>query len=241
MGLIEQSLGPETILINHTHPDGSMWPSSSDMKLLENLKTWLTPKCVGNYSYRKRKYSAFWCKWSKGVVGDVVMDINKYSYLWENHDNVLVKTTMGYSIVNKRELTMFCLENEKIEEEIIKKMLQNGNPIYASIKDLKDNGSPMNIVGLLWKAEEFPVKRYKISIKWSENVPLIIQIKNLKNVFPVVKVKSNQELLEIAKTYDTWQFDIAYLDLAGKNELLKRGKEKQLAIIIEPDDLKDSF
>lgn len=169
------------------------------------------------------------------------MDISKYSHLWENYDNVLVKTKLGYSIVDKVKFTMIAIENEKIEAEIIRKMLQNGNPIYESIKVLKENGNPINIVGSPSEADDFPVKRYKLSIQWSKNTPIVAQVKKLKIAFPVVNVKSNQELLKIAKNQERWHFDTVYLDSVKKNEILQCGKEKQLNIVIEPDDLKESF
>lgn len=169
------------------------------------------------------------------------MDIRKYSYLWKNYDNVLVKTRLGYSIVDKVKFTMLAIKNEKIEAEIIKKMLQNGNPIYESIKVLKENGSPINIVGQPSDPEDFPVKRYKLSIQWSKSTPIVAQVKNLKIAFPVVNVKSNYELLKIAKNHERWHFDTVYLDSVKKDELLQCGKEKQLNIIIEPDDLTESF
>ena len=62
------------------------------------------------------------------------MDSNRYSYLWENNDNVLVKSKYGYSIVDRKKCKMFLIENEKIEAEIIQNMLRNGRPIYKSIE-----------------------------------------------------------------------------------------------------------
>ena len=120
-------------------------------------------------------------------------------------------------------------------------MLQNGNPIYASIEDLKNNCNPVNIIGRPSEAEDFSIKRYKLSIQWSKSIPLYIQIKNLKIAFPVIKSISNQELLKRAKDCNRWHFDTVYLDEIKKNEILKTVKERQLNIIIELDDLKDIF
>lgn len=136
---------------------------------------------------------------------------------------------------------MLVIENEKLAAEIIRKMLQNGNPIYESINVLVDYGDPINWVGKPSEIEEFPIRRYKISIQWSKSKSLIEQIKNLKVAFPIVKIKSNQELLEIAKTQDQWHFDTVYLDSLKKDELIHMGKDKQLNIIIETDNLKESF
>lgn len=43
---IALSLSPEAILINHTHPGGTAWPSSQDLKLLESLKNLGTPQNI---------------------------------------------------------------------------------------------------------------------------------------------------------------------------------------------------
>ena len=129
----------------------------------------------------------------------------------------------------------------RLKAKSLKKMLQNGNPIYASIEDLKNNCNPVNIIGRPSEAEDFSIKRYKLSIQWSKSIPLYIQIKNLKIAFPVIKSISNQELLKRAKDCNRWHFDTVYLDEIKKNEILKTVKERQLNIIIELDDLKDIF
>lgn len=169
------------------------------------------------------------------------MDSNRYSYLWENNDNVLVKSKYGYSIVDRKKCKMFLIENEKIEAEIIQNMLRNGRPIYKSIEELKNNASPINIIGQPSEHEDFSIKRYKLSVRWLKNIPLSIQIKNLKVAFPIVNTISNQELLNIAKNYEEWCFDTVYLDKFERNKLLKIGQEKQLKIIIQLDDLKEFF
>lgn len=43
---IAPSLSPDAILINHTHPGGTAWPSSQDMNLLEELKRLGSPQNV---------------------------------------------------------------------------------------------------------------------------------------------------------------------------------------------------
>lgn len=172
---------------------------------------------------------------------DEIWDADKYCYLWQDFDNVLVKSKFGYSIIDKKELKIFVIENEKIESEIIKNMLHNGNPIYETIEDLMNNCSPVNIIGQPSEAEDFLVKRYKLGIQWSKSTPLHIQIKNLKIVFPVVRSMPNQELLKRAKDCDKWYFDTVYLDENKKNDLLQTAKDRQLNIVIELDDLKETF
>jgi len=171
------------------------------------------------------------------------MDIDKYSYLWEqgNYDNVLIKGNLGYTIFNKVKNSFLIMENEVLSKQVIDRMLQNGNPIYESITDLKDNCNPINIIGQPSKAEDFSIKRYKLSIQWSKNSSLITQVKNLKDAFSIVKDKSNQELLEIARKYGKWHFDTLYLDKGKMDEILYLGKESGLDIILEYDDLKEIF
>ena len=120
-------------------------------------------------------------------------------------------------------------------------MLQNGNPIYASIDNLKNNCSPVNIIGQPSEAEDFSIKRYKLFIQWSKSIPLCVQIKSLKMVFPVVRAISDQGLLKRAKDCDKWHFDTVYLDEIKKNEILQTAKDRQLNIVIELDDLKEIF
>lgn len=171
------------------------------------------------------------------------MNINDYGYLWDKgcYDNVLIKGNLGYIIFNRVNNSLIAIENEVLSRQIINKMLENGNPIYESIQNLMCNNKPINIVGQPSKPEEFPIKRYKLSIKWSREISLVVQVKKLKDVFPVVKDKSNQELLEIAKKYEIWHFDTLYLDKDRTKEIQRLGKESQLDIILDYDDLKEVF
>lgn len=63
------------------------------------------------------------------------MGIENYSYLWNEMkmDFVLVKSNLGYSIVNKKEQSMLLISDEELEKKIIYKMLENGNMIYDDI------------------------------------------------------------------------------------------------------------
>ena len=56
------------------------------------------------------------------------MSIENYSYLWdqERTDFVLVKTELGYSIVDKMKQSVLLIEDETLEQNIIGKMLENG-------------------------------------------------------------------------------------------------------------------
>ena len=100
-------------------------------------------------------------------------------------------------------------------------MLHSGNPIYETIEDLKNNCRPVNIIGQPSEAEDFSIKRYKLSIQWSKSISLYIQIRNLKIVFPVIKSIPNQELLKRAKDCNKWHFDTEYL-----NEIKKMNSYK---------------
>ncbi len=63
------------------------------------------------------------------------MCIENYSYLWneKKKDFVLVKTDLGYGIVDKREHSVLLMEDEELEQRIISKMLKNGNKVYEDI------------------------------------------------------------------------------------------------------------
>lgn len=63
------------------------------------------------------------------------MCIENYSYLWieKKEDSVLVKTDLGYGIVDKREHSVLLMEDEELEQRIISKMLKNGNKVYEDI------------------------------------------------------------------------------------------------------------
>lgn len=63
------------------------------------------------------------------------MCIENYSYLWneKREDSVLVKTDLGYGIVDKKEHSVLLMEDEELEQRIIRKMLKNGNKVYDDI------------------------------------------------------------------------------------------------------------
>lgn len=219
-------------------PDGG----TADMRLLETLKNIGSHHNVSGIIPIGRRLLYFMIKTEKrDDLRDEIWDVDKYCYLWQDFNNVLVKSNFGYSIIDKKKFKIFVIENEKIESGIIKNMLHNGNPIYETIEDLKNNCSPVNIIGQPSEAEDFLIKRYKLSIQWSKSIPLYFQIRNLKMVFPVVKSIPNQELLKRAKDCNKWHFDTAYLDEIKKNELLQTAKDRQLNIVIELDDLKEIF
>ena len=129
------------------------------------------------------------------------MDITQYMYLWTNekYDYVLVKGTIGSGIINRFTNKMLLIEDEKLENEIINRMLQRGVPVYNSYEDLANKFAPINIVGQPSLPDDFPVKRYKVSIGWSEETPLVVQMKEFKKVFLRSRSQSNQELLDIAR------------------------------------------
>lgn len=171
------------------------------------------------------------------------MDINQYKYLWtsEKYDYVLVKAALGYSIINRLTNGFFLIEDEKLENEIINQMLQRGVPIYNSHKDLENKCAPINDVGQPFLPDDFPVKRYKVGIEWSEETPLVAQVKEFKKVFWRRDSKSNQELLDIARNSTKWQFDILYLDESQKAEMESLAKKHGLKIVFELDELREQF
>lgn len=63
------------------------------------------------------------------------MCIENYSYLCneKREDSVLVKTDLGYGIVDKKEHSVLLMEDEELEQRIIRKMLKNGNKVYDDI------------------------------------------------------------------------------------------------------------
>lgn len=171
------------------------------------------------------------------------MDIRQYDYLWtdEKRDYVLVKGMTGYSIIDRTTDRFLLIENEVLHNEIVEKMLQKGIPVFESVLHLQNNSQPINIVGQPTKADDFPVKRYKLFVEWSKATPLIVQVKKLKKTFPIIKKQSNQQLLEIARNSERWQFDLLYLDKNQKTEILKLAEAHNLQIIFEPDELREIF
>lgn len=63
------------------------------------------------------------------------MGIENYSYLWneKKKEYVLVKSDLGYGIINKKEKSMLLICDEELEQEIITKMLESGNKVYDDI------------------------------------------------------------------------------------------------------------
>lgn len=171
------------------------------------------------------------------------MDLKQYEYLWTNpnYDYVLVKTTLGYLIVNRVTDGVLLMENEKLAREIEEKMLQKGVPIFESSKHLQDNCESINVVGQPTQADDFPEKRYKVFIEWAKDKSLVAQVKELKKVFSVVNDQSNQELLGIARSSKRWQFDTLYLFEEQKQELINRAKEHGLKICFEIDELREWY
>ena len=171
------------------------------------------------------------------------MDINQYAYLWtnENYDYVLVKETLGYSIMNRFANEMLLVEDEKLANEIINRMLQRGVPIYNSYEDLAKKCTPINIVGQPSLPDDFPVKRYKVSIEWLDESPLVVQVKELKKAFLQRNSISNQELLDIARNSKKWQFDMLYLNESQKAEMQGLAEKHGLKIVFELDELREEF
>lgn len=166
------------------------------------------------------------------------MDISQYDYLWTNdkYDYVLVKTSTGYLIVNRITEGVLLIEDESLAKQVEKKMLQKGVPIFESGSHLMNNCAPINTVGQPTKAGDFPIKRYKLIVEWVKNIPLVVQVKCLKKAFSIVSLESNQELLEIARNNDRWQFDTLYLDESKKVEIMKLAEKHRLKIVFELDE-----
>ena len=63
------------------------------------------------------------------------MEVEDYSYLWkeEKEDYVLVKSSLGYSIIDKKHQMMLVVEDDELAKKLIEKMLENENKIYEDI------------------------------------------------------------------------------------------------------------
>ena len=63
------------------------------------------------------------------------MNNDEFNYLWttEKENYVLVKTTYGYGIVDKKEKAVLSISNPELRQEVINKMIQEGNKIYENI------------------------------------------------------------------------------------------------------------
>lgn len=165
------------------------------------------------------------------------MDISEYEYLWEDENYVLVKSILGYSIINSVTKGFMLLDDERLEKKIISKMLQKGVPIYQSYTDLLNKCAPINIVGKPIGFDDFPVKKYKIYIEWLSNIPLAVQVKEFKKIFLKGNYQSNQELIQIAKNAVRWQFDTLYLDEDQKAQIVKLAEEHGLKVFFELESL----
>ncbi len=66
-----------------------------------------------------------------------MISINEYDYLWnsEKDDWVLVNTSFGYGIVNKKTQSALLVSDEALESALIDRMLSEGNKIYDDIND----------------------------------------------------------------------------------------------------------
>ena len=63
------------------------------------------------------------------------MNINEFNYLWttQKDEFVLVNTEYGYGIVNKKTHAALSISDEQLEENVIQRMLKEGNKIYDNI------------------------------------------------------------------------------------------------------------
>lgn len=66
-----------------------------------------------------------------------MININEYDYLWnsEKGDWVLVNTSFGYGIVNKKTQSALVVSDELLESALIDRMLSEGNKQYNDIND----------------------------------------------------------------------------------------------------------
>ena len=120
-------------------------------------------------------------------------------------------------------------------------MLQRGLLVYNLYEDLANKCAPINIVGQPSLPDDFPVKRYKVSIEWLEETPLVVQVKELKKAFLQRNSMSNQELLNIARNSVKWQFDVLYLDENQKAEMKSLAEKHGLKIVFDLDELREGF
>ncbi len=66
-----------------------------------------------------------------------MININEYDYLWssEKEDWVLVNTSFGYGIVNKKTQSALLVSDEALESALVERMLSEGNKKYEDIND----------------------------------------------------------------------------------------------------------
>ncbi|MBQ6265287.1 MAG: hypothetical protein IJK60_07565 [Clostridia bacterium] len=65
------------------------------------------------------------------------MIINEYDYLWttEKADWVLVDSSYGYGIINKKTQMYLSVSDDALEKALIEKMLAEGCKTYNNIND----------------------------------------------------------------------------------------------------------
>jgi hypothetical protein len=63
------------------------------------------------------------------------MNLDDYSYLWttQKDEFVLVNTELGYGIINKKTQMILSVSDNALEDQIIQKMLAEGNQVYEDI------------------------------------------------------------------------------------------------------------
>ena len=63
------------------------------------------------------------------------MNIEEYSYLWTTRKDayVLVKSRLGYGIVNKVDQAVLLIEDDTLEDALVRKMLSEGCKVYQNI------------------------------------------------------------------------------------------------------------
>ena len=63
------------------------------------------------------------------------MNVENYSYLWneKKEEFVLVKTDLGYAIINKKDHSMLLIEDSDLDQKLVRKMMENGNKVYDDI------------------------------------------------------------------------------------------------------------
>ena len=70
------------------------------------------------------------------------MNISEYEYLWttEKNDWVLVRTLVGYGIVNIADQSLLMVSDTELKECLINRMLSEGNTIYDNINEAYSAG-----------------------------------------------------------------------------------------------------
>lgn len=162
-------------------------------------------------------------------------NIDQYNYIWSDYNYCLIENDSGYSIVKKekQKLTFIVIENDDENSKIINMMLENGNPIYKSLDDMKSNKNTINVIGEKTIRKEFSVKKYNVFVEWSKELPYLDQIKTLKKVFPEMLYYTNIELLESAWNCKRLLLFSTYLNMTECQENINKGKKYNITIILE--------